>query len=103
MWAALRYSISEAQLEILAAQRVLLVVLDQGIQAGEVQVSRQKIVSASLLRADANPTVLDPPTAPKTHQKERGRGCRFCFFRRTRNVKIPNWLESDRCYQKDRV
>lgn len=80
VWAALRYSIGEAQLEIVAAQRVLPVVLDQGNQAGKVQVSRQKIVSASLLRVDANTTVLDPPTAPKTHQKEPGGRYSGFFF-----------------------
>lgn len=73
MWIGLWHSISETQLEIMAAQRVLSVVLDQGTQAGKVQVSRQKIVRASLLCADANTTVLDPPAAPKTQERERTR------------------------------
>lgn len=77
MWAGLRHSVRETQLEILAAQRVLSVVLDQGNQAAKVQVSRQKIVRAPLLRVDANAAVLDPPTAPETPERERGRTCGF--------------------------
>lgn len=67
MGAGLRHGVGEAQLEVLAAQRVLPVVLDQGDQAGKVQVGRQVIVGASLLRAHANAAVLDPPAAPETH------------------------------------
>lgn len=44
--AGLRHSLSEAQLEVLAAQRVVSVVLDQREHAGEVQVGRQEEVRA---------------------------------------------------------
>lgn len=68
VWAGLGYSIGETQLKVLAAQRALSVVLDQGNQAGKVQVRRQKIARASLLSANTDATVLDPPVAPKTHE-----------------------------------
>lgn len=68
VWAGLRHSVGETQLEVVAAQRVLSVVLDQGNQAGKVQVGRQEIVGASLLGADANATVLHPPAAPRRRE-----------------------------------
>lgn len=105
MRAGLRHSVGETQLEILAAQRVLPVVLDEGNQAGKVQVGCQKVVGASPLVAHANATVLDTPVAPKTHQEEPGhRGHRYLpIFFFNSHSKIPIWLESHDCYQKDRV
>lgn len=41
MWVRLWYSIFEVQFEVLAAQGAFSVVLDQGKQAGKVQVWRQ--------------------------------------------------------------
>jgi len=41
----LSYSISEAHLEVLAAQRAFSVVLDQRVHAGKVQVWSQEEVS----------------------------------------------------------
>lgn len=72
MWVGWRHSISETQLEVLAAQRVLSVVLDQGNQAGKVQVGRQEIVRVALLCAHANAAVLDTPTTPETHETDAG-------------------------------
>lgn len=45
MWVGLWYSISEAQLKVLAAQRSFSVVLDEGVHAGKVQVWCQVVVS----------------------------------------------------------
>lgn len=62
-----RYDVSKAQLEVLASQWVLTVVLDQRRQAGKVEVGREKEVGSLALRTFPNQTVLDPPTAPETH------------------------------------
>lgn len=64
-----RYNVSEAQLKVLASQRVLSVVLDQRLQAGKVQVRRKVIVWNPALRTSADETVLDPPTAPGRHTR----------------------------------
>lgn len=40
MW----HGVREAQVEVLAAQRVFSVVLDQGVQTGKVQVRRHVVV-----------------------------------------------------------
>ena len=67
MGRGLRHGVGEAQLEVLAAQRVFSVVVDQGVHAEEVQVGRQVEVSEPPLGAGADPTVLDSPSAPETH------------------------------------
>lgn len=61
-----RYDVGEAQLEVLASQWVLSVVLDQRLQVGEVEVGREIEVRHPALRTSANQTVLDPPAAPET-------------------------------------
>ena len=67
MGGGLRHGVGEAQLEVLAAQRVLPVVIDQGVHAGEVQVGRQVEVGEPPLGAGADTTVLDSGSAPGTH------------------------------------
>lgn len=64
----LRHSVGETQLEVVAAKRVVSVVLDEGGQAGEVQVGRQVVVGPPLLGAHADAAVLDPPVAPGRHK-----------------------------------
>jgi len=63
----LRHGVREAQLKVLAAQRVFPVVLDQGVHAGEVQVGRQVEVRERPLCNRADATMLDSPVAPEVH------------------------------------
>lgn len=65
VWLQHRYNVSEAQLKVLASQRVLSVVLDQRLQAGKVEVGREIEVRNPALGTSANEAVLDPPTAPE--------------------------------------
>lgn len=92
----LRHGAGEAQLEVLAAQRVLPVVLDQRVHAGEVQVWRQVEVRVRPLRTRADAAVLDSPAAPEhTHTKgAQGGGDTFGVFRQN---------ETTTAYQKERV
>lgn len=64
----LRHSVGETQLEVVAAKRVVSVVLDEGGQAGKVQVGRQVVVGPPVLGAHAHAAVLDPPVAPGAHK-----------------------------------
>lgn len=70
MRVGLRYSVSEAQVKVLAAQWVFFVVLDQGEHAWKVQVRRQVEESVPSLWTRANATVLDSPTAPEMHAED---------------------------------
>lgn len=74
-----RYNVSEAQLKVLASQRVLSVVLDQRLQAGKVEVGREIEVGNPALRTSANEAVLDPPTAPERHAGMTGAVRDSCF------------------------
>ena len=72
MWVWPRHSVSEAQFEVLAAQRVVSVVRDQGVHAGKVQLWRQVVVSVRAVETRANTTVLDSSTAPAIHAEDTG-------------------------------
>lgn len=56
--------IGEAQVEVLASEWTLFVVLNECIDTGKVQVVREVVVCVTILRARANPTVLHSSTSP---------------------------------------
>lgn len=58
------HKVREAQVEVMATEWVLSVVLDQSVHTGEVQVLRQKEYGVAPIWGWADPAVLYSPTAP---------------------------------------